>query len=929
MIDGMRLEDLLHLEDLRLVLSDYADACGLRVNLYDRLRRAAIEGFPDGAFLPPGPTDEPVTDSSDPLDRMRSARTAADPLFPELSDAIDAREARSRLVDSPAGLLSFLVPVRTGDEIIGTLAAEPCAPDRDALDRFEARAAESGLPAARARALRDGVRVMSRSALRARMRLLESAVLNLVRSRVASGELAEVNHLLRENDTLRQRAEAKLRTLSTLFQIAKATNSSLELKKVLERIIEAVTRLLKVEVCSVMRHDPAEGVLRIMAAIGLDPQVVREARVKVGEGISGHVAKFRESLLIADIARDPRFAVNTTKAEYRTRSALSVPMLAGDDLIGVLNVNNKASGEIFSAEDKELLEAIADQTAVAVMNARRHFDLERKLKEVESLHAVSRAMQSTLDLDKILKVSLDVISDLMGVETCSLMLVNEGEGTMSIVIANGLDPEIVRSAVIRVGEGISGRVAATGEPLLIANVDEDPSFEARHRAEYRTRSALSAPLKVKDRVIGVINVNNKKSGEIFRPADLMVLETLSNQIAAAIENARLFHRNEQKIVELTTLQRVGQTINSTLDLSSVLGHVLDQIIAIFEADMGSIMLWDEREECLRIMEQRGLDPGYAEQIRFGAGEGVAGLVFQLGRGTLIADSSKDPHYKKFGGAVEARAKTLLCVPVFIKGRPVGVLSCERTLDHTGPFSVENLDLMTTISTQASVAIENANLYNDLLNLYLHTIQSLAAAIDAKDSYTHGHSRRVMKYAVAIAREMGLDETELHTLRHTALLHDIGKIGISESILQKPGKLTDEEFHFIQGHPVMGAHILESIEFLREVRMQMKHHHEKFDGKGYPDGLKGDQIPRGARIISVADTYDAMTSTRPYRKGLAHEVALEEIKRCSGTQFDPAVVDAFVRVSAQVAQLNADDQAEEDLLRLNPNQIRFGYLKNGN
>lgn len=923
----MRLEELLNLQDLRLVLSDYTDACGLRVNLYDRSLRAAIEGFPDAALLPARPAEGEVTPTSDPADRARHApATRPAPLCPEIAAQVEAGVARAALVECRSGLVAFLVPVRARDEVIGTLVSEPSLPDRDAIPAVEAAALEAGHARQAAKSLCADLRVMTRSALRAKQRLLETAVLHLVRSRVATGELAEVNHLLRENDALRLRAEGKLRILSTLFQISKAINSSLDLKKVLEQIIEAVTRLLKVEVCSIMRLDPSDGSLRIMAAIGLEPAVVREARVPVGEGISGHVAKFRESLLIADIAKDPRFSANKTKAEYRTRSALSVPMLAGADLIGVVNVNNKASGEIFTAEDKELLEAIADQTAVAVMNARSHTDLARKLREVESLHSVSRMVQSTLDLDKILKVSLDLITDLLGVETCSLMLVNEGEETMNIVIANGLDPEIVRSAVIRVGEGISGRVAASGEPLLIANVDEDERFEARHRAEYRTRSALSAPLKVKDRVIGVINVNNKKSGEVFRPADLMVLETLSNQVASAIENARLFHRNEQKIVELTTLQRVGQAINSTLDLSSVLCHVLDQIILIFEADMGSIMLWDEREECLRIMEQRGLDPGYAGEIRFGAGEGVAGTVFQTGRGTLIANSYADPSYKKFGGAHEQRAKTLLCVPVFIKGRPVGVLSCERTLDHTGPFTHENLDLMTTISTQASIAIENANLYNDLLNLYLHTIQSLAAAIDAKDSYTHGHSRRVMKYAVAIAREMGLDETELHTLRHTALLHDIGKIGISESILQKPGKLTDEEFNFIQGHPVMGAHILESIEFLREVRMQMKHHHEKFDGKGYPDGLRGDQIPRGARIISVADTYDAMTSTRPYRKGLAHEVALEEIKRCSGTQFDPAVVEAFVRVKDQIAQLNADDEAEENLLKLNPNQIRFGYLK---
>jgi putative nucleotidyltransferase with HDIG domain len=217
--------------------------------------------------------------------------------------------------------------------------------------------------------------------------------------------------------------------------------------------------------------------------------------------------------------------------------------------------------------------------------------------------------------------------------------------------------------------------------------------------------------------------------------------------------------------------------------------------------------------------------------------------------------------------------------------------------------------MMTISSQASVAIENANLYNELLSLYLHTIESLAAAIDAKDSYTHGHSRRVMDYSIAIAAALGMEKTNLNTLRHTALLHDIGKIGISEAILQKPGKLTNEEFDYIKGHPVVGAHILESIEFLKEVRMQMKHHHEKYDGSGYPDGLKGEEIPLGARIIAVADTYDAMTSTRSYRRGLEHQLAVEEIARCSGTQFDPEIVAVFLKIEDDVRKYN--DNLEEN------------------
>ncbi|HQG28995.1 MAG TPA: HD-GYP domain-containing protein, partial [Candidatus Ozemobacteraceae bacterium] len=170
-----------------------------------------------------------------------------------------------------------------------------------------------------------------------------------------------------------------------------------------------------------------------------------------------------------------------------------------------------------------------------------------------------------------------------------------------------------------------------------------------------------------------------------------------------------------------------------------------------------------------------------------------------------------------------------------------------------------------------------------------------AAIDAKDSYTHGHSRRVTDLSVSLALAMSLPRIDVDTIRHAALLHDVGKIGISEQILLKPGRLTDEEFETIKSHPMIGAGILNSIEFLKNVCMIIEHHHERFDGKGYPSNLKGDEIPIGARIIMVADSFDAITSCRPYRKPLTFDEAMAEIGRCAGSQFDPAVVAAFVRL----------------------------------
>ncbi|MBI2571729.1 MAG: response regulator [Candidatus Schekmanbacteria bacterium] len=180
-------------------------------------------------------------------------------------------------------------------------------------------------------------------------------------------------------------------------------------------------------------------------------------------------------------------------------------------------------------------------------------------------------------------------------------------------------------------------------------------------------------------------------------------------------------------------------------------------------------------------------------------------------------------------------------------------------------------------------------------LFINTINSLVLALEAKDNYTEGHSRRVTYFAVLIAQQLGLAEEEIRQLELAAMLHDIGKIGISEHVLLKPGPLSREEYQHIAQHPVIGARILAPIDMLYPTLGPIRHHHERFDGRGHPDGLTGENIPLGARILMVADTYDAMTTTRPYRSARTHEEAIEELQHCSGTQFDPRIVEAFLKV----------------------------------
>jgi len=224
-----------------------------------------------------------------------------------------------------------------------------------------------------------------------------------------------------------------------------------------------------------------------------------------------------------------------------------------------------------------------------------------------------------------------------------------------------------------------------------------------------------------------------------------------------------------------------------------------------------------------------------------------------------------------------------------------VLFYDRERDE---LESEDLNLVAAIAGQAAIAMENASLYEDLEMSYFSTVKALARAIEVKDPYTYGHSERVTQYALVIARKLGLDEWALRNIKYAGALHDIGKLGIARNILNKPGELSEEEFLHVKSHPQMGDSIIEPVSFLKEPRDIILHHHERYDGKGYPDGLKGEEIPLGARILAVADSFEAMMSDRPYRSALDLHEAIAEIKDNSGTQFDPAIVQVFVETLSE-------------------------------
>jgi len=350
-------------------------------------------------------------------------------------------------------------------------------------------------------------------------------------------------------------------------------------------------------------------------------------------------------------------------------------------------------------------------------------------------------------------------------------------------------------------------------------------------------------------------------------------------------------KKEILIEHLKELLEFSAIINSSLEIEEIRKRAALAVMNLVNCEAASLLLFDETKEELYFDVALGEKAHKIKTIRLKLGQGIAGWVAEKKQAVIINDVQGDPRF--FRGGDEKSGfitKTMLCLPVMVKDRLLGVIQAINKREAL--FDEYDLELLRALSSQVAVAIENARLYEELKETFYEIVFALADTIEKRDPYTGGHTKRVMDYSIAIGIEMGLDKKELEKLKLAAILHDVGKIGIRDSILLKEDKLTEEEFKIIQNHTIYGAEIIAHVRQLKDIVPGVKYHHEKFDGSGYPEALKKYEIPLIARIIAVADTFDAMTTDRPYRKGLTKEVALKELQNKAGTQFDPQVVEAF-------------------------------------
>ncbi|MBI5042662.1 MAG: HD domain-containing protein [Nitrospirae bacterium] len=362
---------------------------------------------------------------------------------------------------------------------------------------------------------------------------------------------------------------------------------------------------------------------------------------------------------------------------------------------------------------------------------------------------------------------------------------------------------------------------------------------------------------------------------------------------------------EKKVGQLSTLMTLSTILNSTLEQKEVRKRAIEAATRLTESEVGSLLLVDAEKNELFFEVALGEKGEKVKEIRLKMGEGIAGWVAKTGEAVIIDDVQNDPRF--FKGADKKSSfvtRNMMCVPVKSEGRVIGVLQSINKLKG-GRFANDDLEGFISLADQVAIAIEKSRLYQELRDTFFCAAEALADAIEKRDPYTGGHTKRVLQYSVAIGKYLALKESELERLRLAAVLHDIGKIGIEDSILRKRDKLNPDEYEMVKKHPVWGAEIMGHIKQLKDVIPGMRYHHERIDGNGYPDRLRDNEIPIIAKIIAVADTFDAITTERPYQESLSIDVAFKELRGSAGTQFDKGVVEAFLK-AYEAGDINTND-----------------------
>jgi len=700
-----------------------------------------------------------------------------------------------------------------------------------------------------------------------------------------------------QNARLLAETRRRVTELETINRISITLRAIADRDTMLAVVLEETLHALNISDGSINLWERESGQISQTTARGWLTKLT-DVPVKPGEGMFGRVFSSNEYYLSKDFSKDPLTIPEVRPYLPPGWGGACLPIRSTERVLGVLLVSVPEPRE-FNKDELRLLNTLAEMTGTALHRMSLNEETARRAREFAALYETSTALAAETDLDKLLQVIAEHARDLIHAESSGLYLFDAERGDLEVVLDTA-SPSAVESRV-RFGEGMAGRVAQTRQPM---RVEDYSTWEGRSPvyADVPFRAVVEVPLLYHGELIGVLTAEETSdSKRKFSEADERLLALFASQAAGAIHSARLRHEMTRNLKRLQSLRVVDRAIAGSLDRRVTLNILLDQFLSQLHVDAADVLLLNPLNQTLQFAAGQGFRTPLNESASVRVGESFAGraaLERRLVRVEDVQTASENPQFYNFW--LYENFSCYYAVPLVAKGQVKGVVE----VFTCSPFApdAEWLNFFETLADQTAIALDNAQLFEHLqsanveLSLaYDATIEGWSRAMELRDEETEGHTQRVTDQAMALARAAGMGEEEIIHLRRGALLHDIGKIGVPDRILLKPGPLTDKEWETMHKHPQYAYEMLHPITYLRRSIDVPYLHHEKWDGSGYPQGLKGEQIPLAARIFALVDVYDALISDRPYRKAWSAKKAIAYIRRQGGKHFDPKLVDIFLEL----------------------------------
>ena len=573
------------------------------------------------------------------------------------------------------------------------------------------------------------------------------------------------------------------------------------------------------------------------------------------------------------------------------------PLIIENEVIGLISVQSPDLKE----GDVPTIAAFGHQLSAALYNVHLFEDTQQRLHELETLYELSSKLRQVETAEDLLPILLRELHNILDADSGAVTLLQPDGEHFRIALADGfLSP--LTGRIFNIEEGISGHVFRTRQPYNTQNYAADPHRLTDMPTGNFTGPSAYAPMESETSLLGVLVLSRfgDPQARPFTPAEMSLLAAVGEMAGNALRRLGLFFEARKRLKRVEALRNVDMAITSSLDPRVTLRVLLDEVTAILEVDAATVLLLNPYTQTLEYSAGRGFHAESIEYTKLKLGEGYAGRAAKERRTVYVNDVTKGKEFTRASLLIEEGFVAYYGTPMIAKGRVLGVLETfhRKTLRTDGEW----VEFLEALAGQAAIAIENSQLFYDLeqsnidLRLaYDATIEGWSRAMDLRDEETEGHTQRVTELTLELARLVGINDEGLMHVRRGALLHDMGKLGVPDTILRKPGPLTDEEWEVMRQHPKLAYEMFFPVEYLRPALEIPYCHHEKWDGTGYPRGLKGEQIPLAARIFAVADVWDALNSDRPYRKAWKKEKVLAHIHQEAGSHFDPQIVEIFLAI----------------------------------